>query len=268
LEAHRAALIGAWAGDERGRLAARAWSGVERHLDREWRDPRVSSETKARLLADAAARARRQLDLAFEGGLRARIGQRLAPSALDVLSRDAVSVLPPDAMISVQAFSLVRDLRRFAALVSRDDIVQLAEGADPSLSTLPTRQAPAHCVESDAVDRLLSLDVDELPEGVAVCEECTLIFEPARKRRGVHYCDRCGKKSQHQPRASFRARQPARGEAIAVRAPELDGAGRLRRWRQLYVVSCVECGGLFTAKRSGAVFCGPACDQATRRRVA
>ncbi len=260
-------VIGYWIGDVR-RAAETATAVAEfeqcqRHAQSARRDPRIlpaalagdhaAPEKLTRLASELERRAnaaRTRLDRDFADGLRSRIGTYIAPQAVvDLYPRDG------DAMY---AFALVRDLRRAVT------------------PTLPN----AACVEAGPTRLpLLAMTAAEMPPGLAVCEGCTIVFEPRRKAH-ARYCGRCEKRPPI--RASFLTHVPRRGESVPLRVPQLargQWLDRVERWRSVYVGCCVGCGGYFVSARKHARTCpgskrceakhrrreSPACDSAWER---
>jgi predicted RNA-binding Zn-ribbon protein involved in translation (DUF1610 family) len=242
-----AALIGYWTGDaKRARDTAGALvaftafqSAAHRSRPSAQRLTAIAGELERR-----AKIARAALDRDFEDGLRRRIGTWIAPQAVvDLYPRDG------DDMI---AFALVRDLRRAVT-------PSLPPAAVLSTASAPTKHA------------LLDLTSVEMPQGIAVCEGCTIVFEPQRKAYARH-CPRCGKRAP--TRASFLERDPEPGETVPVRVPELERGkwlhDGLKRWRTVYFGRCIECRRPFTATRKDKKYCGDGerCGQKHRRRDA
>jgi len=251
-------VIAYWIGDVRRATetatAVAEFEQYQRHAQSARHDPRIlppalhgdhaAPEKLVRLaleLERRAGKARTRLDRDFADGLRSRVGTYIAPQAVvDLYPRDG------DAMY---AFALVRDLRR--ALTP----------------TLPN----AACVEAACVEAgptrlpLLAMTAAEMPPGLAVCEGCTIVFEPRRKAH-ARYCGRCDKRPPI--RASFLTHVPRRGESVPLRVPQwLDGR---ERWRSVYVGCCIGCGGYFQSSRKDAQICpgSKRCEQKHRRREA
>jgi hypothetical protein len=208
----------------------------EQRLDR--RTPAESLRRMERKLARLADPARPRLDRDFADGLRYRIGTWIAPQV-------PIHLYPDDGT-TMLAFGQIRDLRREVT---------------PSLPGPGILEARGH--------RLLAMSPSEMPDDVAVCEGCTIVFE--RSRADARHCQLCGKREP--VRASFLTRLPARGETVALRVPELEDGkwlDGLKRWRTVYVGRCSGCGEYFTATRKHARVCpgSKRCEQKHKLRRA
>jgi hypothetical protein len=245
-----ASIVARWIGPGH---EARAWDtadalvafeAFQARVRRTRKDPRVpaESETMRKLMVELERRAsdvRAMLDRDFADGLRRRVGTYIAPQAV-------VELYPHDAD-AMLAFALVRDLRR-----------AVTEGLPRPAATVYRAPEPA----------TLAMTASEMPSGLAVCEGCTIVFEPRRKAH-ARYCRRCDKRPP--TRASFLTRVPAPGKSVALRVPELapgEWLEGLERWRTIQVARCAECRHLFTPTRKDAVICSGGCEQKHRRREA
>lgn len=202
-----------------------------------------------RELERRAKNARDVLDRAFEDGLRLRLGKQIAPEAT------AIGVHPRDSLDMV-AFAVLRELRRWVTPELRAPwMAQLREvfELEHGVQTLPTVKTKLW---------LLNIVPAELPPGIAVCEGCTVVFEPRRKAYARYCCKRC----ERLPRAPFLVRDPEpRGredtpDSVPVRVRKPDGHDGTA-----YVGCCAGCASYFTTRRKDAVYCDEACAQSHRR---
>lgn len=93
----------------------------------------------------------------------------------------------------------------------------------------------------------------DMPRGVAVCERCTVVFEPLRKAH-AYVCDPCHGSPGRVP--PLTAHEDGRGvSAVAL-------LGMVARWKH-----CAVCGHGFDIERAHQNECSPACKARRKRRV-
>jgi predicted nucleic acid-binding Zn ribbon protein len=95
-----------------------------------------------------------------------------------------------------------------------------------------------------------------IPAGLAVCERCTVVFEPARKRRAyVGVCDPCHASPKRVP--PLTTYEDGRGISTVALL-----GGAIARWKH-----CSVCGHGFDVERADRGECSPACKARRKRRV-
>jgi len=185
-------------------------------------------------------------------GLERRLGQHIEPLAAlepvpagDAFEGVLTGVATAAAKAEICAFRLIRDLRTWVWSLSAGEVT--GDRLRPAQGEAP------------------------LPATPSICEGCTVIFKPVRKKRAKR-CEACGKRRP--PAAAYFLVSPGReldqwrpGLSIPLRVPELVN-GQLAALRTRYVTRCEECRRFLVATRSHQRVCSDACDQKRRRRKA
>jgi hypothetical protein len=97
---------------------------------------------------------------------------------------------------------------------------------------------------------------------LSVCDGCTAVFRPARKK-SARFCRLCAHKQPSPPLGMGGSLQRP-GDTVVAPAPKLFGHV-VTGWKEVTIGLCLECGEAFVGP-SGKVFCSTSCGQRHRRR--